>query len=90
MSWQVYAVGVPAALVTAMNAVTSGSQTTQEIAQVARAQTAVNAELNSYAATQQLVLQASGAANQDGDRISINIQPVLPLAAGTINFTMPP
>lgn len=90
MAWNISAVGTPAVLVAQVNALVAASSA--ETASLARAKTAINAELNSYAAGQTLNLNASGNLNADGDAIHMTIQPfqVFGGLSPVGNFPTPP
>jgi hypothetical protein len=76
MAWQLTAQGLPAALITQVQALTSGSGSALEVAQVARLITALVAELNSFPANQNLEINVQGIQNFDGERVTFRIQPV--------------
>jgi hypothetical protein len=100
MAWQFYAQGTPAQIVAAAAAITAGNPIPLEINQVARAIADITAEANAYPANQQLVANCSGAVFAQGmgaspgvqntsvgfSRLSISIQPFVPLANGTVAY----
>jgi hypothetical protein len=76
MAWTLFAKGTPAQLVTQINALVSGTLSALEVAEVARAKTALLAEVNSFAANQVVELRASGGQNIDGSRFKVEVDPI--------------
>ncbi len=83
MAWKVDVVGTPAACVTAVQAMTSGTGTANEVAQVARMITVIVAEINAYPnQSGALHVFAEGGLNFDADFVKLRVESVGNLGSG--------